>query len=58
MRKRKAEQVDEYAETQVLVEAPHRSKHLDADALSLYAEYERELAQESAAASRPSAKRR
>ena len=48
MRNRKAEQVDEYAETQVLLEARDQPADGDDDALSLYAEYERELTQPSA----------
>ena len=40
---RKAEPVDEYAETEVLIDAEDWSDH-DSDALALYAEYESELA--------------
>ena len=39
---RKAEPVDEYAETEVLI--LERSSDEDADTMSLYAEYESELA--------------
>ena len=42
---RKAEPVDEYAETEVLTESD-RMTDQDADALSLYAEYERQLTEE------------
>ena len=42
---RKAEPVDEYAETEVLTHSD-RLTDQDADALSLYAEYERQLAEE------------
>jgi len=53
---RKAEPVDEYAETEVLVPAEDPSDR-DADALSLYTEYESELAHETGAR-RGSRKRR
>jgi hypothetical protein len=43
MRKTIDEQVDEYAETQVLLEASNQAAARDADTLSLYAEYEREV---------------
>ena len=42
---RKAEPVDEYAETEVLMPAGDSSER-DADTLSLYSEYESELAHE------------
>ena len=42
---RKAEPVDEYAETEVLIDAEDWSDR-DSDAMSLYAEYESELASE------------
>jgi hypothetical protein len=42
---RKAEPVDEYAETEVLTHSD-RLTDQDADALSRYAEYERQLAEE------------
>ena len=44
---RKSEPVDEFAETQVLLGSSERTADRDSDALSLYAEYERELALES-----------
>jgi hypothetical protein len=56
MRKKKAEHVDEYAETQVLLDTEDRPAEHDADPLSLYAEYEGELARDSAPA--PARKRR
>jgi len=55
MRNRKTERIDEYAETQVLHDAKEHASDRDADALSLYFEYERELTRESA---RPARKRR
>jgi len=42
---RKHEPVDEFAETEVLVRPEHRTDR-DTDALSLYAEYESELARD------------
>jgi len=42
---RKAEPVDEYAETEVLLHSDDLTDH-DSDPLSLYAEYERALAEE------------
>jgi len=42
---RKAEPVDEYAETEVLTRSDGQTDQ-DADALSLYAEYERQLVDE------------
>jgi hypothetical protein len=42
---RKAEPVDEYAETEVLTRSDGLTNQ-DADALSLYEEYERQLAEE------------
>jgi hypothetical protein len=42
---RNAEPVDEYAETEVLIHSD-RIPDRDADALSLYAEYERQLTEE------------
>ncbi len=42
---RKAEPVDEFAETEVLIDAEGPMSR-DADTLSLYAEYENELASE------------
>jgi hypothetical protein len=42
---RKPEPVDEYAETEVLLHSDDLTDH-DSDALSLYAEYERALAEE------------
>jgi hypothetical protein len=56
MRKSKVEQVDEYAETQVLLGARSPASDGDPDLLSLYAEYERELTHESAP--QPARKRR
>jgi len=62
MGKRRIEQSDEYAETQVLHEAKVQpkdlAKDLDADTLSLYAEYERELADHSTVEPRPARSRR
>jgi hypothetical protein len=45
---RKPDLVDEFAETQVLISAEDRLADREADALSLYAEYENELANETA----------
>ena len=45
---RKPDLVDEFAETQVLVGAEDRIADREAEALSLYAEYESELANEAA----------
>jgi hypothetical protein len=56
MGKTRGEQVDEYAETQVLLEANDEAAAYDADALSLYAEYEREASY--AWAPRPARERR
>ena len=44
---RKSEPVDEFAETQVLLGPSERTAERDSDALSLYSEYERELASDS-----------
>ena len=44
---RKPDLVDEFAETQVLIGAEDRLADGEADTLSLYAEYESELANES-----------
>jgi hypothetical protein len=44
MRKREAEAVDEFAATQVLIDAKDQPADQGTDALALYAEYERELA--------------
>jgi len=56
MRTKRAEHIDEYAETQVLRDANDRPADRDADPLALYAEYENELARDSAA--QPARKRR
>ena len=53
---RKAEPVDEYAETEVLIDAEDWSDR-DSDALSLYAEYESELASETRPRRDPRARR-
>jgi len=53
---RKAEPVDEYAETEVLIDAEDWLDR-DANALSLYAEYESELASETRRRSDPRARR-
>jgi hypothetical protein len=45
---RKPDLVDEFAETQVLISAEDRLADREVDALSLYAEYESELANETA----------
>lgn len=43
---KKPEHVDEFAETQVLIEAEDHASDRDSVALSRYAEYERELSRD------------